>query len=89
MMSNSQTWLEIILKGIVPVAIGSLLTLLVVWLQSRSEFNRLKIQLQHDAEQREKERQMDLRREVFLGAAETLGKQSEYINLFCKVDFDF
>ena len=89
MMSDSQTWLEIILKGIVPVAIGSLLTLLVVWLQSRSEFNRLKIQLQHDAEQREKERQMDLRREVFLGAAETLGKQSEYINLFSKIDFDF
>ena len=88
-MSDSQTWLEIILKGIVPVAIGSLLTLLGVWLQSRSESNRLKIQLQHDAVQREKERQMDLRREVFLGAAETLGKQSEYINLFSKVDFDF
>ena len=88
-MSDSQTWLEIIFKGIVPVAIGSLLTLLGVWLQSRSESNRLKIQLQHDAVQREKERQMDLRREVFLGAAETLGKQSEYINLFSKVDFDF
>ena len=49
----------------------------------------MKIQLQHDAEQREKERQMDLRREVFLGAAETLGRQSDYINLFGKIDFDF
>ncbi|MEQ1795392.1 MAG: hypothetical protein ABL970_14515 [Nitrospira sp.] len=32
---------------------------------------------------------MDLKREVFLGAAEALGRQSEYINLFGKLDFDF
>lgn len=88
-MSDYQTWTEIILKAIVPVATGSLLTLFGVWLQSRFESNRLKTQLQHDAEQREKERQMDLRKEVFLSAAETLGKQAEYINLFGKVDFDF
>ena len=49
----------------------------------------MKRQLQHDAEQREYERQMDLRREVLLGATETLGRQSEYINLCSKVDFDF
>ncbi len=89
MMSDSQTWAEIILKGIIPVATGSSIALFAVWLQSRSESNRVKIQLQHDAVQREKERQMDLRKEVFLGAAETLGRQSEYINLFSKVDFDF
>jgi hypothetical protein len=83
------SWSEVIVKGIVPVAAGSIITLFGVWLQSRSEAGRLKRQLQHDAEQREKERQMDLRREVFLGAAETLGRQSEYINLFSKVDFDF
>lgn len=88
-MSDSQTWTEIVFKAIVPVATGSLLTLFGVWLQSRFESNRLKIQLQHDADQREKERQMDLRKEVFLSAAETFGKQAEYINLFGKVDFDF
>lgn len=88
-MSDYQTWTAIILKEIVPVATGSLLTLFGVWLQSRFESNRLKTQLEHDAEQREKERQMDLRKEVFLSAAETLGKQAEYINLFGKVDFDF
>lgn len=87
-MLDHQVWIEA-LKGIPAVATGSLLTLFGVWLQSRSESNRLKIQLQHDAGQREKERQMDLRREVFLGVAEALGRQSEYINLFGKVDFDF
>ncbi len=88
-MTDAHTWLEEVLKGIVPVVIGSLITLLGVWLQGRSESKRLKIQLRHDSEQREKERQMDLRRDVFLGAAEALGKQAEYINLFGKVDFDF
>jgi hypothetical protein len=88
-MTDISSWSEVILKGIVPVATGSIITLFGVWLQSRSEASRLKRQLKHDAEQREKERQMDLRREVFLGAAETLGKQSEYLNLFSKVDFDF
>jgi hypothetical protein len=88
-MVDMPSWSEVIVKGIVPVAAGSVITLFGVWLQSRSEAGRLKRQLQHDADQREKERQMDLRREIFLGAAETLGRQSEYINLFSKVDFDF
>lgn len=88
-MADIPSWSEVIVKGIVPVAAGSIITLFGVWLQSRSEAGRLKRQLQHDSDQREKERQMDLRREVFLGAAEALGRQSEYINLFSKVDFDF
>lgn len=87
-MPETQAWMEI-LKGIVPVATGSLITLIGVGLHSWFESDRLKKKLQHDAEQREKERQMDLRREVFLGAAEALGRQSEYINLYSKVDFDF
>ena len=87
-MPETQAWVEI-LKGIVPVATGSLITLIGVGLHSLFESDRLKKKLQHDAEQREKERRMDLRREVFLGAAEALGRQSEYINLFSKVDFDF
>lgn len=88
-MPDSQTWTEILLKAILPVATGSVITLFGVWLQSRSEAKRLRLQLEHDAKQREKERQMDLRREVFLGAAEALGKQVEYINLFSKTDFDY
>jgi hypothetical protein len=54
--------------------IASLLTLGGVWLTNRGNNKRLLDQLQHDAAERARERQMSLRREVYLKAAEAISK---------------
>jgi hypothetical protein len=50
--------------------ISSLIAWFGVFLQNRNETKRNKLRLEHDAIQRDKEREMGLRREVYLGAKE-------------------
>ena len=52
--------------------IASLLTVLGVFLTNRGSSHRLLKELLHDSEQRDRERNMDLRREIYLKAAEAL-----------------
>ncbi len=54
--------------------IASLLTFGGVWLTNRGNNKRLLEQLKHDAIERVRERQMSLRREVYLKAAEAISK---------------
>jgi len=59
--------------------IASALTLSGVLISNRSNTNRLRIQLQHDAAEKAKERTAALRREVYLCAAEELTKANGYL----------
>ena len=52
--------------------IASLLTLGGVLLTNRGSSKRLRMQLNHDSAQRDRERQMALRRDVYLPAAESV-----------------
>lgn len=45
---------------------GALLTLLGVAFQNRAETRRLKVRLAHEAEQRTRERDLQLRRDLYL-----------------------
>jgi hypothetical protein len=59
--------------------IASTLTLSGVLISNRSNTNRLRIQLQHDATEKAKERTATLRREVYLRAAEELTKANSHL----------
>lgn len=66
-------------EGIWGVIIGSALAFGGTWTATRA-------QLRHDARQRERERQMQLRRDVFLEAAEGVAGTVEYFMRFANVD---
>lgn len=59
--------------------IASVLTLSGVLISNRSNTNRLRIQLQHDAVENAKERTATLRREVYLQTAEELTKANSHL----------
>jgi hypothetical protein len=59
--------------------IASVLTLGGVLISNRSNTNRLNLQLQHDANEKAKERTSTLRREVYLRAAEELVKANAHL----------
>lgn len=65
-------WLTALPATLVGVVIGSVFTLGGVVLTNRSNLNNLRIQLQHDREQKTRERSLSLRRDVYLGAAEAI-----------------
>lgn len=60
--------------------IASLLTLCGVLATNRGSYNRLIKELTHDEKQRDKERQMDIRRQVYLEAAEAITANYLIIN---------
>lgn len=62
--------------------IASFMTLTGMWLQSRAESKRNLERLTHDALQRDRERDMALRREVYLRAAEAMAQAQEYLSGF-------
>ena len=66
---------DVIWSGI----IASAITLSGVLISNRSNTNRLRIQLQHDATEKAKERTAILRREVYLRAAEELTKANSHL----------
>jgi hypothetical protein len=59
--------------------IASVLTLSGVLLSNRSNTTRLRIQLNHDATEKEKERTANLRREVYLEAVEELTRANSHL----------
>lgn len=66
-------------EGIWGVLLGSLLAFGGTFVATRQ-------QLRHDAEQRERERKMQLRREVFLESADGVAGNAEYFMKFANVD---
>ena len=58
---------------------ASALTIVGVLLSNRSSTKRLKLQLLHDAQEKEKDRKNDLRRDVYLKAAEEITNALQYI----------
>lgn len=66
--------------------IASVLTLSGVLISNRSNTGRLKIQLQHDATEKTKERTATLRREVYLRTAEELVKVNAHLAGLPQID---
>lgn len=66
--------------------IASLLTLGGVLLSNRSNTDRLRMQLQHDSDEKAKSRIADLRRDVYLVAAEELTKANAYLGALAQQD---
>ncbi len=66
--------------------IASTITLLGVFLVNVSNNRRLRIQLKHDSNEKERERAADLRRDVFLPAAEELIKAMNFLSGLPKAD---
>jgi len=66
--------------------IASALTLSGVLIANRSSTNRLKLQLEHDASEKAKERTATLRREVYLRAAEELVKANAHLAGLPQID---
>ncbi|MBF4554843.1 hypothetical protein H7698_02070 [Pseudomonas sp. p50] len=67
--------------------IAATLTLGGVFASNRSNTNRLKIQLEHDSLEKQKERISTLRREVYLRSAEEMTKAFSYLGSLPKADF--
>lgn len=75
----------------VPVAVyaaftASTITLAGLWLQNRGESARNVERLTHDASQRDREREMTIRRDVYLKAAEALAHAQDYLAGLANVD---
>lgn len=66
--------------------IASALTLSGVLMSNRSNTNRLRLQLQHDASEKAKERTATLRRDVYLRAAEELVKANAHLASLPQLD---
>ena len=66
------SWLEKIPATFWGVVAGSLFTLLGIWLQNRGHDRRLVRQLAHDREVKARERDLALRKEIYLDAAEAV-----------------
>jgi hypothetical protein len=75
-----------LISRIPDVVIGALLALAGVVLSNRSHTANLKRQLEHDAAQKAADRLAQLRREVYLSAAEELIKATTHLQLLPKMD---
>jgi heme exporter protein D len=65
---------------------GSALTVLGVFLQNIWESRRLKQKLDHEAEQRRLDRQIQLRREIYLEAADSAVKAQRILGVIARPD---
>ncbi len=68
------------------ITTGSTITLSGLYMQNRSESERNRERLRHDALMRDRERDMALRREVYLKSAEALAHAQEYLAGFARDD---
>ncbi|NJC47349.1 UNVERIFIED_ORG: hypothetical protein GGR78_000570 [Xanthomonas campestris] len=73
---------DVIWSGIV----ASGLTFMGVMLSNRSNTHRLLVQLSHDSEQKERDRVLTLRREVYLKVAEELARVSSHLSKIPHLD---
>lgn len=81
---QAQSWgiPAIIFSGVVSGFVGAAIALFGTYLQGLLQARRQTEELQHDAEQRTKEREMALRREVYLPAAECIAKLQEHLKSY-------
>lgn len=79
-------YIKVVIHLLPDVVWAAIISSMIAWfgvvVVNRQETKRTKLRLEHDAIQRGKEREMGLRREVYLGAAETLGNAFRYLALF-------
>jgi len=68
------------------ITTGSTITLCGLYMQNRSESERNTQRLRHDAFMRDREREMTLRRDVYLKSAEALAHAQEYLTVFARED---
>lgn len=66
------------------ITTGSTITLCGLYMQNRSESERNTQRLRHDAFMRDREREMALRRDVYLKSAEALAHAQEYLAAFAR-----
>lgn len=78
--------LEAVPAAVYAATTASTITLIGLWLQNGGESRRNMERLDHDARQRDREREMTLRRDVYLEAAEALAQAQEYLAAFANVD---
>ncbi|HEY3569820.1 MAG TPA: hypothetical protein VGP73_17940, partial [Thermoanaerobaculia bacterium] len=76
----------IVWSGVFGALAGACTVLFTTWLNNRQQNRRQMQQLAHDIEQRRTDREMSLRREVYLEAAETIGKMQEFIANYAQSD---
>lgn len=81
---QSQIWgiPAIVFSGVLSGLVGASIALLGTYLQGLLQANRQTEQLEHDADQRTKEREMALRRDVYLPAAECIAKLQEHLKSY-------
>ncbi len=78
--------LESIPAAVYAATTASTITLIGLWLQNRGESMRNIQRLDHDAQQRDREREMTVRREVYLKAAEAMAQAQEYLASLANID---
>lgn len=70
------------------ITTGSTITLAGLYMQNRSESERNTARLRHDALMRDREREMMLKRDVYLRSAEALAHAQEYLATFARGGLD-
>jgi len=86
MLDNFIRLLESIPATFWGVTFGSILALCGVALTSRASDRRLGVQFEHERKQKTNEREMELRKEVFLAAAEAIASGMNAISRFANLD---
>lgn len=81
-------WLTSWPDTLVGVVIGSMFTLTGVVLTNRTNLRNLRLQLQHDREQKSKERALAMRRDIYVAAAESLASALSTIARFGDLSLD-
>lgn len=77
---------DVIWSGLLASVVASTITLGGVLLSNRGNSQRLKLQLDHDAREKAKERITSLRRDVYIQTAEELSKLSNYLTSLPQAD---
>ena len=86
MFESLRLVLESIPAAVYAATTASTITLAGLWLQNRGESKRNIQRLHHDALQRDREREMTLRRDVYLKAAEAMAHAQEYLAGLANMD---
>ena len=65
---------------------GAAVAFVTAWLNNRAQDRRQRQQLEHEAQQRRTDREMSLRREIYLEAVAAIGKMQDYIASYARQD---
>lgn len=76
---------DLIFSGILSAIVAASIALLGTWLQGWKQAKLQSQQLAHDAGEKSKEREMSLRRDVYLPAADGIAKLQEYLKSYSSV----